>query len=705
VTAVRRRCAFLVLTIFALVISCPSTSANHSITDLLSIGPDGGNANNAATYSGASEDGTHLFFRTDESLVGADTDFSFDIYQRFGTTTSLMSVGSQPGVDLDTNFVAASKDGSRVFFSTRDQLVPQDTDAGLDIYERAGGVTTMFPSSSAAAATSGAVDYQLFSSGSSQDGSRMLFTTRQQLAPEDTDGAVDLYLRSTGGSFTLISVGGNAPFDVLFGAAADDASRVFFVTAEQLEGTDTDNAYDVYEFQAGAVTRASVGPDGGNNAYSATFSGISQDGTRVFFMTNESLVAFPDSDGSRQDVYERSGGTTKLVSYGPNSFDGPYDASYGGSSADGTKVWFQTGEALVSADTDGGVPDVYERSSNSTRIVSTGGGMRENYDGALFKGASRDGSRVWFEAPDSCSTYKNVYERFNGATTRVSLGGCTGNWYFQAGSIDGSRVFSTLGGGTWERFNGNFTQLQDGEFQTASLDGTRIIFHHSGQLLSADTDNAQDVYAKLVDAPVTPTAYPRPGGATPKREPLVVAYKQCTGPNRTHTAPFNDPSCSPPQIASDYLTTSNVGRMNASLRLDVLPGNVATPEDEADVRAIFSATDVLLKSDLSDYAGELDVRTNLRITDGLSGPGSDENATVSDRTLRFPVSCTPTGSTTTGSTCATTTTMDALFPGSVIERKRAIWDLGDINVYDGGPDGVASTNDNTLYLSSGVFIP
>ena len=212
----------------------------------------------------------------------------------------------------------------------------------------------------------------------------------------------------------------------------------------------------------------------------------------------------------------------------------------------------------------------------------------------------------------------------------------------------------------------------------SSLDGTRIIFHHSSQLVGADTDSSQDVYAALVDAPVTPTGYPRPGGATPKREPLVVAYKQCTGPNRTHAAPFNDPSCNPPQQASDYLSTSTVGRMNGSLRLDVRPGNVGTPEDEADVSVSFSATDVFLKSDQSDYAGELDVKASLRITDGLSGSGSDENATVTDRTLRFSVSCTPTVSTTIGSTCVSNTTMDALFPGAVVERKRSIWDLGDI---------------------------
>ena len=36
---------------------------------------------------------------------------------------------------------------------------------------------------------------------------------------------------------------------------------------------------------------------------------------------------------------------------------------------------------------------------------------------------------------------------------------------------------------------------------------------------------------------------------------------------------------------------------------------------------------------------------------------------------------------------------------------RAIWQLGQIDVLDGGPDGVASTNDNTVFARQGVFVP
>jgi hypothetical protein len=58
-----------------------------------------------------------------------------------------------------------------------------------------------------------------------------------------------------------------------------------------------------------------------------------------------------------------------------------------------------------------------------------------------------------------------------------------------------------------------------------------------------------------------------------------------------------------------------------------------------------------------------------------------------------------------GSTCAATTSADALTPGAVVELTRGIWALGDVRVFDGGPDGLAATAGNTLFASEGVFVP
>ena len=70
----------------------------------------------------------------------------------------------------------------------------------------------------------------------------------------------------------------------------------------------------------------------------------------MFFETDEQLLA-ADTD-SQTDVYERSGGTTTLVSTGPAGGNGAFFVAFGGVSADGTRVVFETDEQLVGADTD-----------------------------------------------------------------------------------------------------------------------------------------------------------------------------------------------------------------------------------------------------------------------------------------------------------------------------------------------------------------
>ena len=49
----------------------------------------GGNGTFLAVFGGVSEDGTRVFFETDEQLVAGDTDITFDVYQRAGGTTTL----------------------------------------------------------------------------------------------------------------------------------------------------------------------------------------------------------------------------------------------------------------------------------------------------------------------------------------------------------------------------------------------------------------------------------------------------------------------------------------------------------------------------------------------------------------------------------------------------------------------------------------
>jgi hypothetical protein len=51
------------------------------------------------------------------------------------------------------------------------------------------------------------------------------------------------------------------------------------------------------------------------------------------------------------------------------------------------------------------------------------------------------------------------------------------------------------------------------------------------------------------------------------------------------------------------------------------------------------------------------------------------------------------------------TTFNAVAPGAIVAGVRSIWELGDVKVFDGGPDGLASTAPNTLFERQGVFVP
>jgi hypothetical protein len=197
--------------------------------------------------------------------------------------------------------------------------------------------------------------------------------------------------------------------------------------------------------------------------------------------------------------------------------------------------------------------------------------------------------------------------------------------------------------------------------------------------------------------------FPRPKGASPFRVPLVPASKQCTSPNSQHGAPLSFGSCGPPEQASDYLT---VGTPDANGQGANSVGTVLYRVTGGDVRVDASLTDVRRKGSLADYTGELDAGQTVQISDRQNGPNQDEPATVDKIRFPFAVPCTATASTTIGASCSVSTSFDAIMPGSVVAGQRAIWELGQVEVDDGGADGQAATTaDNTPFAVQGVFVP
>jgi hypothetical protein len=127
---------------------------------------------------------------------------------------------------------------------------------------------------------------------------------------------------------------------------------------------------------------------------------------------------------------------------------------------------------------------------------------------------------------------------------------------------------------------------------------------------------------------------------------------------------------------------------------------------DTDVKIDVSLNDIRLKSDLSDYTGALQLRLPLRLTDRVNDIDKVQPGTVQDLDFLVTIPCSTTGSATAGSNCAITTEANVLVPGAVSDQRRTIWEVGQVNVYDGGPDGdVGTVAGNTLFATQGVFVP
>ena len=232
-------------------------------------------------------------------------------------------------------------------------------------------------------------------------------------------------------------------------------------------------------------------------------------------------------------------------------------------------------------------------------------------------------------------------------------------------------------------------------------------------------------------ASVANATHPRPKGATPLRASLVPAYNACATPNRTHGTPLAFPSCNPPVQTSTSLTVGSPDANGAtansvgSIRIAVIAGAPGPPED-SDVSIVANITDVRCKAgvaacgaanaaDGADYTGEVQGNAQIRITDhwnAVAPGGGPDAATMID--IPFPVNapCTATGSTAIGSTCAVTTTANAVVGGpgpwadpAVKDTKRAVIEISQLQITDGGTDGVVATTPNTLFEVQGIFIP
>jgi hypothetical protein len=336
------------------------------------------------------------------------------------------------------------------------------------------------------------------------------------------------------------------------------------------------------------------------------------------------------------------------------------------------------------------------------RYVKADGSLTDAYSAPLDQGAPGhfpdDAVAIWLAAPGSTSLDAEPGQADSGTIVALDDVGSFGNR-----AVDD---------------NGEFMDF-DGVTQPPGPDvSTRGMLVKSGGSVQkryyVDVYPALTVTGELGAANPPPSAYPRPGGATPLRVALVPEFRQCTSPDSNHAGPLAFPSCTGPALESSLLTTSSAGRGTGSATFAVLPGDPVTPANEADVKIAAATSDVRNAAGGSDYAGKVILSTTMRITDrGNSGGAS---ATVQDTRFDVPIDCATNADPVLGSSCAIATTANTLLPGFAVEGNRAVLSAFSFSLEDAGPDGAAipssglcpptcGTGDESVFLRQGLFTP
>ena len=229
------------------------SAADETSTPLsVGSGSEKGNGPNDAVFSGASSDGSKVFFETREKLSGEDIDSAFDVYERANGETSLVS----PGTADDAEFNRASADGGTVLFSTIDSLGEGDAGGKKDVYAWSGGAPTLV--------SAGSPTFESNFVGASQDAAKVFYSTAAKLSSADKDEKLDIY--EGPGSPILVSTG-PVPDKGLdtphLAGVSKSGDHAFFTTTERLTvDDDFSGEQDVYDRSAAGTLLVSVANSG-----------------------------------------------------------------------------------------------------------------------------------------------------------------------------------------------------------------------------------------------------------------------------------------------------------------------------------------------------------------------------------------------------------------------------------------------------------
>jgi hypothetical protein len=364
---------------------------------------------------GATPDAKLLVVRSSSRMSPDDTDNANDLYLVTPTTRTLVT----PGTASSPQFMHVADDGSSVVFESMEPLDPADTDNDEDLYQwRAGvpGLTYLtdgtgghVPAFQVATDDGSHVIYRLGSSFSyyervgvsallraqggpptfSADESRLYFTAFDALTQSDTDVALDVYWSESDGTMHLATAWSDAP--ISFVQESIDGSRMLVASTAQLSPDDTDASNDLYILEGDQTELVSLGTVAAGKPWA------NETLDQVVYATWADID--PADTNEANDLYRWDSGHPGEAELLTTAIQWSNESIVDHISSDGSRIVFETPEALLPGEDFTGWPDLYEWHDGVISNLTP-----ETATGVDFLAASEDGRRVVFQSPESLVT-------------------------------------------------------------------------------------------------------------------------------------------------------------------------------------------------------------------------------------------------------------------------------------------------------------
>jgi len=476
-----------------------------STAKLLTLATSGDPADGASTNPSVSADGRFVVFEsTAGNLAPEDNNGLSDIYLHDTAlnVTKLISTGwlGQQSNGQSTKPRLSSDGRYIIFTSSATNLVQTDTNSKDDVFicEVQTGTIILGSKSVTGLGANGHSNNGCLSA----DGRYAAFESlASNIALDDTNAVSDIFVfdvlldTSVRVSVSTLGIQGNKSSTEP--TISTTGQRVAFQSlATNLVSDDTNSSADIFvrDMDLSVIFRASVSTSGGQSNGDCSVPSISGDGQRISFQTYASNLVSGDNNG-KTDVFVRdtAASQTWRVSLSTEGGQGNAPSEQGAISLDGQFIVFESGSTTLS-NTDQTVwRDLYLRNIDSQVTAQVS-----------FAGVP--GMSNWFSG-EPASSWDGRYVAFASAGSNFGVldNNLVSDVYVRDTAL-GAVVLASLGEtGTQE--------LEECVEPSLSADGNMVVFRSkSSNLVANDTNNAYDIFLRILDQEFTARVSVSSGG-------------------------------------------------------------------------------------------------------------------------------------------------------------------------------------------------